>query len=164
MSECLCVYVCTCVCVRACLCVYICLCVCLCMCVYVCVCVCVLCGCACVRVFVCVCVCVCVYVCVSVCACAHACVYICLMAPIPLYSMVFWIGDLNYRLQTSSTTTSEMIRDYAEKYQIHTLQKLDQVFILCSCHTFLLHVLLASHNPLYILSRDLSHDPVCCIT
>ena len=44
-------------------------------------------------------------------------------------SMVFWIGDLNYRLQTSSTMTSEKIRDYAEKYQIKTLQDIDQVLL-----------------------------------
>ena len=45
----------------------------------------------------------------------------------PVCSMVFWIGDLNYRLQTSSTMTSELIRNYAEKYQIKVLQEIDQV-------------------------------------
>ena len=80
--------------------------------------------CVCVRVCVYMCVCLCVHVCICLCMCVH------LVAAAPLCSMVFWIGDLNYRLQTSPTTTSEMIRDYAEKYQIHTLQKLDQVSML----------------------------------
>ena len=45
----------------------------------------------------------------------------------PVCSMVFWIGDLNYRLQRSSTMTSKLIRNCAEKYQIKFLQEIDQV-------------------------------------
>ena len=90
--------------------------------------------------------------------------YLSLMAAVPLYSMVFWIGDLNYRLQTSPTATSEMIRDYAEKYQIHTLQKLDQVSMCCLS----LHLLVWCHTWSFILHHMIltiaSHDPVYCIT
>jgi len=41
--------------------------------------------------------------------------------------MVFWLGDLNYRLTTSAKMTAEMIRDYADKFQFQSLRELDQV-------------------------------------
>lgn len=44
-----------------------------------------------------------------------------------VHSMVFWLGDLNYRLTTSAKMTAEMIRDYADKFQFQSLRELDQV-------------------------------------
>ena len=41
--------------------------------------------------------------------------------------MIFWIGDLNYRVQTSQEMTSELIKAHADNFQIQTLLKHDQL-------------------------------------
>ena len=40
---------------------------------------------------------------------------------------MFWLGDLNYRLQTTPEMTSEMVRAHADNYQIQSLVQLDQL-------------------------------------
>ena len=41
--------------------------------------------------------------------------------------MVFWIGDLNYRIQTTPEMTVDLVRAHADNYQIHHLLKYDQL-------------------------------------
>ena len=41
--------------------------------------------------------------------------------------MIFWIGDLNYRVQTSHEMTFEVIKAHADSFQIQTLLKHDQL-------------------------------------
>ena len=41
--------------------------------------------------------------------------------------MIFWIGDLNYRVQTSHEMTFEVIKAHADNFQIQTLLKHDQL-------------------------------------
>ncbi|XP_065907240.1 inositol polyphosphate 5-phosphatase OCRL-like isoform X3 [Dysidea avara] len=45
------------------------------------------------------------------------------------HDMIFWLGDLNYRLNTSAIMTAEVIRDYADKFQFHSLLEIDQLNI-----------------------------------
>ena len=41
--------------------------------------------------------------------------------------MIFWIGDLNYRVQTSPEMTFEVIKAHADNFQWQTLLKHDQL-------------------------------------
>lgn len=41
--------------------------------------------------------------------------------------MIYWIGDLNYRVQTSHEMTFEVIKAHADNFQIQTLLKHDQL-------------------------------------
>ena len=41
--------------------------------------------------------------------------------------MIFWIGDLNYRVQTSHEMTFEVIKAHADSFQTQTLLKHDQL-------------------------------------
>ena len=41
--------------------------------------------------------------------------------------MVFWLGDLNYRIQTTAEMTPDIIKSYADNYQISRLLKYDQL-------------------------------------
>lgn len=41
--------------------------------------------------------------------------------------MVFWLGDLNYRITTSTEMSSDMIKVHANNYQISRLFKFDQL-------------------------------------
>ena len=43
------------------------------------------------------------------------------------HSMVFWLGDLNYRIQVSPEMTAEQVKAYADNYQLQTLLKFDQL-------------------------------------
>ena len=43
--------------------------------------------------------------------------------------MVFWLGDMNYRIQTSSEMTAEMIKANADAFQITSLLKQDQLVL-----------------------------------
>ena len=43
------------------------------------------------------------------------------------HSMVFWLGDLNYRIQLSPEMTAEQVKAYADNYQLQTLLKFDQL-------------------------------------
>lgn len=42
-------------------------------------------------------------------------------------SMVFWLGDMNYRIQTSNEMTVEVIKANADNFQISSLLKRDQL-------------------------------------
>ncbi len=41
--------------------------------------------------------------------------------------MVFWLGDLNYRITTTPEMTTEMIKVHANNYQINRLLEFDQL-------------------------------------
>ena len=41
--------------------------------------------------------------------------------------MVFWLGDLNYRIQVSPEMTAEQVKALADNYQLPTLLKYDQL-------------------------------------
>ena len=41
--------------------------------------------------------------------------------------MVFWLGDMNYRIQTSSEMTVEVIKVQADNFQTSALLKEDQL-------------------------------------
>ena len=41
--------------------------------------------------------------------------------------MMFWLGDLNYRIQTSPEMTVEQVKAYADAYQIPALLRHDQL-------------------------------------
>lgn len=41
--------------------------------------------------------------------------------------MVFWIGDMNYRIQTSPEMTVDVIKAHADNFQIMTLLENDQL-------------------------------------
>ena len=41
--------------------------------------------------------------------------------------MVFWLGDLNYRIQTSPQLTVELIRHHVDNYQLAALLQFDQL-------------------------------------
>ena len=43
------------------------------------------------------------------------------------HSMIFWLGDLNYRIQTSPEMTPDQIKAHANNYQIPTMLKFDQL-------------------------------------
>ena len=43
------------------------------------------------------------------------------------HSVVFWLGDLNYRITTSDTITSDMVKKLADNFQLPKLLKMDQV-------------------------------------
>ena len=55
--------------------------------------------------------------------------------PSPSSSIVFWCGDLNYRIQTSDMVTVETIKKMADLYQLQGLVAKDQVSgcVLCDC-------------------------------
>jgi len=40
---------------------------------------------------------------------------------------MFWLGDLNYRIQTSPEMTAEQVKAYADAYQIAALLRHDQL-------------------------------------
>ena len=40
---------------------------------------------------------------------------------------MFWLGDLNYRITTSDTVTSDMVKKLADNFQLPKLLKMDQV-------------------------------------
>ena len=46
---------------------------------------------------------------------------------LPPSSMVFWLGDLNYRLPPTAELTVESIKAHADSYQIPALLKHDQL-------------------------------------
>ena len=41
--------------------------------------------------------------------------------------MIFWLGDLNYRIATSSEMTCEQVKAHADAFQFPALLKLDQL-------------------------------------
>ena len=43
------------------------------------------------------------------------------------HSMVFWLGDMNYRIQTSPEMTVEVIKANADNFQTSSLLKEDQL-------------------------------------
>jgi phosphatidylinositol-bisphosphatase len=43
--------------------------------------------------------------------------------------MIFWIGDLNYRIMTSAEMSCEQVKAMADAYQFPALLKLDQLLI-----------------------------------
>ena len=45
------------------------------------------------------------------------------------HSMIFWLGDLNYRIQTSANMTIEQIKSHADNYQLPTLLTFDQLLV-----------------------------------
>ena len=65
--------------------------------------------------FVCVLFTVCIY-------CVVVVVYCCLN-----HSVVFWLGDLNYRIPTSENMTAEMVKKLADNFQLPKLLQIDQV-------------------------------------
>lgn len=44
-------------------------------------------------------------------------------------SMIFWLGDLNYRIATSAEMTCEQVKVHADLYQFPALFKLDQLLV-----------------------------------
>ena len=40
---------------------------------------------------------------------------------------MFWLGDLNYRIPTSDTVTTEMVKKLADNFQLNKLLQMDQV-------------------------------------
>ena len=49
--------------------------------------------------------------------------------------VVFWLGDLNYRIQTSDTFNAETIKQWANLYQLQELTSKDQVSVYI--HTYI---------------------------
>ena len=45
------------------------------------------------------------------------------------YSMVFWLGDMNYRIQTSPEMTVEVIKAQADNFQTVALLREDQLVL-----------------------------------
>ena len=43
--------------------------------------------------------------------------------------MIFWLGDLNYRIWTTSEMTCEQVKAHADAFQFPALLKLDQLMI-----------------------------------
>ncbi len=43
--------------------------------------------------------------------------------------MIFWLGDLNYRIQSSPTLTVELIKYNANTYQLSALLQHDQLLL-----------------------------------
>ncbi len=41
--------------------------------------------------------------------------------------MIFWLGDLNYRVSTSAEMSCDQIKAHADNYQFGSLFKLDQL-------------------------------------
>lgn len=41
--------------------------------------------------------------------------------------MIFWLGDLNYRIATSTEMSCDQVKAMADAYQFHTLLKFDQL-------------------------------------
>ena len=44
-----------------------------------------------------------------------------------LSSIIVWMGDLNYRINTSQEMTADIVKAMADSYQLHTLLKHDQL-------------------------------------
>ena len=44
-------------------------------------------------------------------------------------SVVFWLGDLNYRIQTSEHFNSEMVKKLSDNFQLQKLLEFDQVTV-----------------------------------
>ena len=42
--------------------------------------------------------------------------------------MIFWLGDLNYRIPTTAEMTCDMIKAMADAYQLPKLLKVEQLY------------------------------------